>query len=83
LGEVHRRYVFRINFREGWREHVWQEGVRNWLERREPAEEPWRRRHERTGRPLGEPAFLDRMERILGRTVRPAKAGRKPKPQEQ
>ena len=37
------------------------------------------RRHERTGRPLGEAAFLDRIEKKLGRSVRPAKAGRKPK----
>jgi hypothetical protein len=35
--------------------------------------ELWRR-HERTGRPLGEPAFLDRIDqRTLGRIVRPAK----------
>ncbi len=37
------------------------------------------RRHERTGRPLGEPAFLDRIEAILGRVVRPAQRGPKPK----
>lgn len=40
------------------------------------------RRHERTGRPLGKPAFLDRIEETLGRIVRPAKRGRKPKRQE-
>jgi len=33
------------------------------------------RRHERTGRPLGEAAFLDRIEAILGRLVRPREAG--------
>jgi len=38
--------------------------------------------HERTGRPLGEPAFLDRIEAVLGRLVRPAKRGPKPKGQE-
>jgi len=37
------------------------------------------RRHERTGRPLGGATFLDRIERRLRRSVRPAKAGRKPK----
>ncbi len=25
LGEAHRRYTRRINFREGWRGHLWQE----------------------------------------------------------
>ncbi|MCL5279948.1 MAG: hypothetical protein M1376_08595 [Planctomycetes bacterium] len=44
-------------------------------------EELWRR-HERTGRPLGAPAFLDRVERRLGRVVRPARPGRKPKQRE-
>ncbi len=44
-------------------------------------EEIWRQ-HERTGRPLGEAAFLDRVESLLGRLVRPAKRGRKPKPPE-
>jgi putative transposase len=39
------------------------------------------RRHERTGRPLGQPAFLDRIEKMLGRIVRPAQRGRKPKRQ--
>jgi len=39
--------------------------------------ELWRR-HASTGRPLGEPAFLDRIERMLRRVVRPAKRGPKP-----
>jgi putative transposase len=144
LGEAHRRYTRRINFREGWRGHLWQgrfasfaldecylrraaryvelnpvraklcrvpwrwrwssaaahvgggadglvhvapllERVKNWreylLEPLEAQEELWRL-HERTGRPLGEPAFLDRIEGILGRSVRPAKRGPKPKRQE-
>jgi len=40
------------------------------------------RRHARTGRPLGESAFLDRIERTLHRIVRLAKPGRKSKRQE-
>lgn len=36
-------------------------------------------RHKNTGRPLGDKAFLDRLERRLGRALRPAKRGRKPK----
>jgi hypothetical protein len=40
------------------------------------------RRHERTGRPLAKPAFLDRIEETLGRILRPAKQDRKPKPPE-
>jgi hypothetical protein len=38
--------------------------------------------HERTGRPLGVPAFLARVERLLGWIVPPAKLGRKPKQRE-
>jgi putative transposase len=141
LGEAHRRYTRRINFRERWRGHLWQgrfasfpmdnrylmraaryvelnpvraklcrvpwrwpwssaaahmAGKDDGLVRVKPLLEQtgdWReflsegleadevesfRRHERTGRPLGEASFLERIERKLGRTVRPKKAGRKP-----
>lgn len=37
------------------------------------------RRHERTGRPLGSDAFLDRLERRLARPLRPQKPGPKPR----
>jgi putative transposase len=37
------------------------------------------RRAELTGRPLGNPAFLTRIEKRLGRTLRPQKRGPKPK----
>jgi hypothetical protein len=37
------------------------------------------RRHERTGRPLGETSFLERIEQSLGRVVRPNRRGPKPK----
>jgi len=37
------------------------------------------RNHARTGRPLGGTAFLDRLEQLVGRVVRPRKRGRKPK----
>jgi putative transposase len=145
LGEAHRRYTRRINFREGWRGHLWQgrfasfamdgryllRAVRyvelnpvraklcrvpwRWRWSSAPAHvagrddglvrvapllkrvKDWReflmeaveaedierlRRHERTGRPLGSAAFLDRVEATLEWIVRPAKPGRKPKRQE-
>ncbi len=145
LGEAHRRYTRRINFREGWRGHLWQgrfasfalderyllravryvelnpvrarlcrvpwrwrwssaaahvagrddglvrvapmlKRVKDWrqylAEALEADEAELLRRHERTGRPLGAAAFLTRIEQTLGRNVRPAKAGRKPKPPE-
>jgi len=145
LGEAHRRYTRRINFREGWRGHLWQgrfasfamderyllraaryvelnpvraklcrapwrwrwssaaahvagrddglvrvspllERVKDWqaflMEALEAQEIELLRRHERTGRPLGTSAFLDRIERTLGRIVHPAKRGRKPNPPE-
>jgi putative transposase len=37
------------------------------------------RLHERTGRPLGGEGFVSKLERILSRSLRPHKAGRKPK----
>lgn len=37
------------------------------------------RSHTRTGRPLGSPAFVERLEGLLGRVLRPQKAGRKRK----
>ncbi|MCW5698964.1 MAG: transposase [Rhodospirillales bacterium] len=36
------------------------------------------RRHERTGRPLGSDDFIDRLEDLLGRMLRPRKPGPKP-----
>jgi hypothetical protein len=39
-----------------------------------------RRGHARTGRPLGSPTFLDRLERLVGRVLKPHKPGPKPKP---
>jgi len=37
------------------------------------------RDHGRTGRPLGSADFVDRLERLVGRTLGPKKPGRKPK----
>jgi len=34
------------------------------------------RRHERTGRPLGERPFVRKLERLLGRVLLPKKPGR-------
>jgi len=47
-----------------------------------PAEEELRqlRAHGRTGRRLGSSAFLDRLERLVGRDLKPHKRGPKPKP---
>ncbi len=41
------------------------------------------RTHERTGRPLGAAAFIERLEETLGRPLRPRKRGRKGKSTEQ
>jgi putative transposase len=37
------------------------------------------RGHVRTGRPLGSPVFVARLEQRLGRTLAPRRRGRKPK----
>ncbi len=35
--------------------------------------------HGRTGRPLGDASFLERVEKLVGRVLRPQKPGRKPR----
>jgi len=42
----------------------------------EEAERELLRRHQRTGRPLGGEGFIDEVERIVGRVLRPHKPGR-------
>jgi len=37
------------------------------------------RRHSRTGRPLGNETFLERLETMAGRILKPQKRGPKPK----
>jgi putative transposase len=140
IGEAHRRYTRRVNFREGWKGHLWQgrfasfpmderyllaaaryvelnpvraklsarpegyawssaaahlRGIDDGLVKVGPLLEmvgDWKvflsggikeheavelRRSERTGRPLGSEGFLSSLEKGLGRTLRPRKAGRK------
>ena len=141
IAEAHRRYTRRVNFREHWRGHLWQERFHSFvmdeqhlaaavpyvelnpvrarlcdyadqwpwssarariagkrdplldadlLERilpgrgvgeSSPAEPTCEaiRLHTRTGRPLGSEGFVDRLESITGRTLRPARPGPKPK----
>jgi putative transposase len=143
IGEAHRRYTRRINFREGWRGHLWQgrfssfimdEGyllactryielnpVRAGLAKK-PEDWPWSsalphirgendilvktepllsmvkkgwdefllkcpqevdieifQKHERTGRPLGQEYFIEKLEVLLNRPLKLQKAGRKKK----
>ena len=143
IGEAHRRYTRRINFREQWRGYLWQgrfasfimdepyllaaaryvelnpvraklvDRARQWpwssakahLSGRDDRlvtvgpllamvgdwkaflrsalpEQQLRdlREHARTGRPLGSSAFLDRLERRVGRVLKPQNPGPKPKP---
>ena len=37
------------------------------------------RNHARTGRPLGDATFVERLEKLVGRVLRPRKPGRKPR----
>jgi len=143
IGEAHRRYTRRINFREGWRGYLWQgrfasfvmdepyllaaaryvelnpvraklvDHARQWpwssakahLKGRDDrlvkvapllamvgdwkaflrsaiSEEKLRelREHGCTGRPLGSPTFIDRLESLVGRLLKRQKPGPKPKP---
>ena len=140
IGEAHRRYTRRVNFREGWRGHLWQgrfssfvmdeihlrmamryvelNPVKAGLVER-PGDWPWSsaaahltgqddalvriepmyseigdweaylaldideeeavamRRHARTGRPLGNDAFILKLETALARQLHPKKRGPK------
>ena len=142
IGEAHRRYTRRINFREKWRGYLWQGRFASFV-MDEPyllaaaryvewnpvranmvadaAEWPWSsarahlsgrdeqlvkvgpmlamihdwrafldsaipegqlqalRDHGRTGRPLGDASFIERLEKLVGRILRPRKPGRRPK----
>ena len=146
VGETHRRYTRRVNFRRGWRGHLWQgrfssfvmddsylasaaryvernpvkarmtARAEDWawssaaghVDRRRAciAESDWLTeltagwvcdwreyladardaataktilRHENTGRPLGDAAFVKKLESQLGRVLAPLKRGPKPK----
>ena len=143
VGEAHRRYTRQINFREGWRGHLWQgrfssfimdekyllactryvelNPVRAGLAKKPEdwkwssasshikaeddilvetkpllkiVDKPWKqflnsdvpapemelfRKHERTGRPLGEDFFIAKLEGLLSRKLRPRKPGPKKK----
>jgi REP-associated tyrosine transposase len=137
IGEAHRRYTRRINFREGWRGHLWQGRFSSFILDQNyllactryvelnpvragmvASPEAWRwssagahakrkddtlvhtkpllaminspwgeflsvdahesemallRKHERTGRPIGDRAFIERLERMLDRCLKPKK----------
>ena len=143
IGEGHRRYTRRINFREGWRGHLWQGRFSSFiLDQRyllactryvelnpvraglvnKPEDWPWSsagphmtgkddilvktkplleitnkpwetflaadtqedeivliRKHERTGRPLGGDSFIENLEHLLDRDLKPQKPGPKNK----
>ncbi len=139
--EAHRRYTRRINFRENWRGHLWQERFQSFVMDEKhlnatvryvelnpvsarlcdkPQEWRWSsihahlagkddelvtvrpmldrhpnwldylggyqsndmiekvRMHTRTGRPLGSESFIETLESLSGRSLKPRKPGRKP-----
>jgi putative transposase len=139
IGEAHRRYTRHINFREGWRGHLWQGGFSSFILDQQyllactkyvelnpvraglvnkPEDWPWStakahmsrkdnilvktkpllklsgkpwktflssdaqeheislfRKHERTGRPLGEDIFIEKLEKLLDRSLKLQKPG--------
>ncbi len=144
VGEAHRRYTRRINFREKWRGYLWQgrfasfvmdephllavaryvelnpvrarlvENAAEWrwssarahlqgrddslvkvspllamvgdwqglLDSAVPEEQMKELQgHARTGRPLGDETFVEQLEQLLGRTLKPQKGGRPRKKQ--
>ncbi len=143
IGEAHRRYTRRVNFREGWRGHLWQGRFSSFIMQQsyliactryielnpvraglvqKPEKWPWSsagphlkgrddilvktmpllemvssswkrflstdaedrememlRKHERTGRPLGEDGFVEGLEFLLDRQLKRCKPGPKKK----
>jgi len=142
IGEAHRRFSRRVNFRQRWRGHLWQGRFASFVMEEPyllaaaryvelnpvraklvvaPGDFPWSsaaahlrgeddvlatvgpllglvpnwsaflgtgltegewsrlRRHETTGRPLGDDSFLGRLETLLGRVLRRLKPGPKPR----
>ena len=138
IGEAHRRYTRHINFRNGWRGHLWQERFHSFVMDESyllstvryvelnpvkaglcahPADWRWSsasphfmgkddslvrvrpmlarvsdwedylgdhggdeavlERHTRTGRPLGDPAFVRHLEAVTGKALMPRRPGRK------
>jgi putative transposase len=96
FGEAHRRYTRRINFREGWRGHLWQGRFPSLIMEEEyvlactryvelnpvraglvKKPEDWR--WSSAGRLLGSDFFIEKMERLLDRKLRPKKPGPKKK----
>jgi hypothetical protein len=59
------------------------EMIGNWKEflRLTPSEQDIKmlQQHERTGRPLGSDRFLSRIEKSIGRLLKPKRPGRKPR----
>jgi len=143
LAEAHRHYTCRINFRHGWRGHLWQERfhsfpmdekhlfaavryvelnpvraclvthaadwpwssaqahlrgldnhlvqvsplldrVGNWEAYLQQTDSPQGldtlRKHTRTGRPLGNEAFIETAEKLAGRALKPGRPGPKRRP---
>jgi REP element-mobilizing transposase RayT len=84
IGEAHRRYSRRINFRQGWRGQLWHGrfssfilGQNHLLACVRYSEIALFRKHERTGRPIGDDAFIERLDRLLDRELKPNKPGPK------
>ena len=142
IGEAHRRYTRRVNFRQGWRGHLWQgrfcscvmqemhliaciryiemnpvraklvNDPEKWLWSSAAAhisgqnnefvnsrallkiiKEDWKsfllkavdkqtietfQKHERTGRPIGDSSFIEKIEELTGRDLKLGKPGPKP-----
>lgn len=80
IGEAHRRYTRMINFREGWRGHLSQGRFASYvMDERYLLACARYKKHELTGRPFGEPSFIEGLEVLLDRPLKPKRPGRKPK----
>lgn len=87
--DAHRRYTRRINTREGWCGHLWQERFHSfpmlertgdWLSYLSDFDDTCHqldtlRKHSRTGRPAGDETFVSMLEDLTGRRLRKLKAG--------
>ena len=74
IGEAHRRYTRRVNFRQGWRGHLWQGRFASCVMQQSHLLACIRYIE------MGDGAFIEVLEGITGLRLKAGKSGPKPKP---
>jgi putative transposase len=83
LGEAHRHYTRHINYRQGWRGHLWQERFHSFLMDEDYLLATVRyveRNPVAAGLCRGSAEFIQTLEQQTGKTLAPGRPGPKPSP---